>query len=98
MQQRVCEISRDVYLCALICVGVYTEECVLLRNVLVKRTDSAASKVCAGREGEAGVTRTQQRCTLCGQEDRRAQPVSIHQRRSLLSKLAPPLMYERAAG
>lgn len=40
----------------------------------------------------------QLRCTLCGQEDQQAQPVSIHQRCSLLCKVAPPLMYERTAG
>lgn len=84
-----------VYSCVLMCVGVFTgcRECVLLRHILISRAD----RVTAG-QGEAGVTRTRQRWALCGQEDRQAQPVSIHQRWSLLSKLAPRLMYERAAG
>ena len=88
-------VCAVVYSCVLMCVGVYTgcRECVLLRHILISRAD----RVTAG-QGEAGVTRTRQRWALCGQQDRRAQPASIHQRRSLLSKLAPRLMYERAAG
>lgn len=55
--------------------------------------------VCVAEQGVAAVTPAQQRGTLRGrEEDRRAQPASIHQRRSLLSKVAPLLMYDWTAG
>lgn len=70
---------------------------VLLRYDLITGANGTASKMYVSALS-AGGPQARQRCSLCGQEDRPAQPVPIHQRCSRLSKLAPALMYERAAG